>query len=287
MKGTSLCQKGKGERLLSQHHHSPKYLWWLQIACQKYRGVPVFEVTKQVFISLLKDHSLILLTLYRKHGEQRTPNRRNLNTPNKDQNTPGRNRNKARVNNILNNKRRIESGEKGFASPSRDFELRSKHPETTPVKVEKFDASVNTSAASQVEFSLKHVKRKIGEVGNIFKTDKSFYVPCEECNVSAKVVQSPIRKKRAKVEVPKWRFHPVSNCYALEGTENMEDEIYLKRHQKSETDEKRRKRWDIQRIREQRMYEKLKSGRYGASSPPKNRKNEIVTTFGPIPEEGK
>ncbi|XP_064648435.1 male-specific lethal 1-like 1 isoform X2 [Lineus longissimus] len=230
-------------------------------------------------------------SIRRRHGEQRTPNRRNLNTPNKDQGTPGKNRNKARVNNLLSNrvKKRTETAEKGLASPS-GIELRSKQPEASPVKIDKYDPNVNLPAPSRVEFRLKPVKRKLEEVGEIVKTDKTFYVPCVDykaLEVVAKVPESPNRKKRARVEVPKWRFHPVSNCYALEGTENMEDEIYLKRHQKSENDEKRRKRWDIQRMREQRMYEKLKSGRYGASSPPKSKKNEMVTTFCPILDEAK
>lgn len=63
-------------------------------------------------------------------------------------------------------------------------------------------------------------------------------------------------------------------------TENLDDEVFTKRHLKHETDEKRRKRyylfkylckfythidnlfvirWDLQRIREQRRYEKLRA----------------------------
>ena len=37
----------------------------------------------------------------------------------------------------------------------------------------------------------------------------------------------------------------------------MDDEIFAKRHAKPEQEEKRRKRWDMQRMREQRLYEKL------------------------------
>lgn len=44
----------------------------------------------------------------------------------------------------------------------------------------------------------------------------------------------------------------------MEGTENLDDEIFNKRHLKLENDERRRKRWDVQRIREQRHIEKLK-----------------------------
>jgi male-specific lethal 1 len=45
----------------------------------------------------------------------------------------------------------------------------------------------------------------------------------------------------------------------MEGTENIEDETMLRRHQKFELDEKKRKRWDIQRMREQRHLEKLRA----------------------------
>jgi len=55
-----------------------------------------------------------------------------------------------------------------------------------------------------------------------------------------------------KPEVPGFRLNPISPSYIMEGTEDIEDETMLKRHQKPENDEKRRKRWDVQRIREQR-----------------------------------
>lgn len=38
--------------------------------------------------------------------------------------------------------------------------------------------------------------------------------------------------------------------------------MFNKRHSKMEIDERRRKRWDIQRLREQKHNEKLKQGRY-------------------------
>lgn len=49
-----------------------------------------------------------------------------------------------------------------------------------------------------------------------------------------------------------------TSCYTMEGTENLDDDVYAKRHARLENDEKRRKRWDVQRIREQRIVEKLK-----------------------------
>lgn len=52
----------------------------------------------------------------------------------------------------------------------------------------------------------------------------------------------------------------------LEGTENVSDEVFFRRHSKLELDEKRRKRWDCQRLRERLNNEKLRSGRYSSNS---------------------
>ncbi|KAF2352680.1 PEHE domain [Trinorchestia longiramus] len=60
------------------------------------------------------------------------------------------------------------------------------------------------------------------------------------------------------VEIPSWRVSALTPLYIMEGTENLEDEVFTKRHHKLEQDEKRRKRWDLQRLREQRQYEKLR-----------------------------
>ncbi|KAG8234589.1 hypothetical protein J437_LFUL013851 [Ladona fulva] len=60
------------------------------------------------------------------------------------------------------------------------------------------------------------------------------------------------------VEVPSWRIRVCTSCYSMEGTENLGDDVFNKRHNRLEIDERRRKRWDIQRIREQRQYERLR-----------------------------
>ncbi|EFX87682.1 hypothetical protein DAPPUDRAFT_312148 [Daphnia pulex] len=63
----------------------------------------------------------------------------------------------------------------------------------------------------------------------------------------------------ALVEVPRWIIKPLSGRTAAHGIENLDDEVFSKRHLKHEVDEKRRKRWDLQRFREQRRYEKLRA----------------------------
>ncbi|XP_026171129.1 male-specific lethal 1 homolog isoform X2 [Mastacembelus armatus] len=75
---------------------------------------------------------------------------------------------------------------------------------------------------------------------------------------------SPLRetspKKEEEVAIPSWRenyIEPLDGDDAVNSPEPLDDNVFLKRHSKLELDEKRRKRWDIQRIREQRMFQRL------------------------------
>ncbi|XP_077594413.1 male-specific lethal 1 homolog [Stigmatopora nigra] len=63
-----------------------------------------------------------------------------------------------------------------------------------------------------------------------------------------------------RLSVPSWReniVEPSSEDFDSDAQEPLDDGVFLKRHAKLELDEKRRKRWDIQRIREQRMFQRL------------------------------
>ncbi|XP_042252552.1 male-specific lethal 1 homolog isoform X2 [Thunnus thynnus] len=75
---------------------------------------------------------------------------------------------------------------------------------------------------------------------------------------------SPLRetspKKEEEVAIPSWRenyIEPLVEDSSFNPPESLDDNVFLKRHMKLELDEKRRKRWDIQRIREQRMFQRL------------------------------
>lgn len=75
---------------------------------------------------------------------------------------------------------------------------------------------------------------------------------------------SPLRetspKKEEEVAIPSWReniIEPLDEDSSFSLPEPLDDGVFLKRHSKLELDEKRRKRWDIQRIREQRMFQRL------------------------------
>ncbi|XP_078490170.1 uncharacterized protein LOC100178376 isoform X2 [Ciona intestinalis] len=82
----------------------------------------------------------------------------------------------------------------------------------------------------------------------------------EQSTCTLKMEQDNFRDDGTMLNIPTWRVKVIS----LEDTstespiEAIDDESYLKRHSKFEIAEKRRKRWDIQRIREYRYNEKLR-----------------------------
>lgn len=87
----------------------------------------------------------------------------------------------------------------------------------------------------------------------------------------------------------------------MEGTENLDDDVYNRRHSRLENDERRRKRyfcvgslflflcnlffwrWDVQRIREQRIIDKLKQRQDRSQN--NDEENEPVETLWPTLED--
>ncbi|KAL2719034.1 ras guanine nucleotide exchange factor G-like [Vespula squamosa] len=89
-------------------------------------------------------------------------------------------------------------------------------------------------------------------------TEEHYYTAVGDPNYTLSLKESSPPDINTTLEVPNWRVKVYTSCYTMEGTENLDDEIFNKRHLKLENDERRRKRWDVQRIREQRHIEKLK-----------------------------
>lgn len=81
------------------------------------------------------------------------------------------------------------------------------------------------------------------------------------------------------LEIPKWTIKEFTGLYSIEGTENLSDDVFLKRHAKLELDEKRRKKWDVQRIREQRTIERLKRRHCKVEVPDSQNEQEIKSFF--------
>ncbi|XP_038044827.1 male-specific lethal 1 homolog [Patiria miniata] len=59
------------------------------------------------------------------------------------------------------------------------------------------------------------------------------------------------------VQVPSWRVNVLSSSASTEAVEDIEETTFERRHQKYEMAEQKRKRWDIQRVRELREHERL------------------------------
>ncbi|XP_078280878.1 male-specific lethal 1-like 1 isoform X2 [Rhinoraja longicauda] len=78
-------------------------------------------------------------------------------------------------------------------------------------------------------------------------------------------LREPSPKKEETVAIPSWKEHsaePLVDLHPEDVIENLDDCAFAKRHAKLELDEKRRKRWDIQRIREQRLLQRLQLRMY-------------------------
>ncbi|KAM4692665.1 male-specific lethal 1 homolog [Rhinophrynus dorsalis] len=95
-------------------------------------------------------------------------------------------------------------------------------------------------------------------------------------------LREPSPKKEECVAIPSWREYsvePLQDMSPSEIPENLDDAVFAKRHAKLELDEKRRKRWDIQRIREQRILQRLQLRMYRKKG---NQESEPeVTSFFP------
>lgn len=123
----------------------------------------------------------------------------------------------------------------------------------------------HNSKSSLVEENMKYSKFKKKRKRNlkdtqIYTTSEPYFNYVGDSKKIPKCDTKPIETKSEKtvLEVPRWRIKVYSSLYTMEGTENLTDESFLKRHQRLEIDEKRRKKWDAQRIREQRHIEKLR-----------------------------
>jgi male-specific lethal 1 len=84
------------------------------------------------------------------------------------------------------------------------------------------------------------------------------------------------------LEIPSWRTFELSPSSEVPTEETMSDSFFLKRHAKFEIDEKKRKKWDLMRIREEKNIERLKK-RHGGENVESAASNgaDNVSTFFP------
>ncbi|XP_022309783.2 male-specific lethal 1 homolog [Crassostrea virginica] len=148
------------------------------------------------------------------------------------------------------------------------------------------------SWALSSENSVPHKKKllpilKDQKSDNVLRTSEPYFVSHfelqdEDMSFRKDVVQT--EDTQLEVKLPSWRPRKYPSLWVLEGTENLEDEVFVKRHQKLEVEEKRRKRWDLQRMREQKIYEKLKEKERTAENLKKG-EDQSVETFYPLLDE--
>ncbi|XP_028931321.1 male-specific lethal 1 homolog isoform X2 [Ornithorhynchus anatinus] len=110
--------------------------------------------------------------------------------------------------------------------------------------------------------------------------------PKKEESVARCLVPSSAAGETSVLAVPSWRDHsvePLRETNPSEVLENLDDSVFSKRHAKLELDEKRRKRWDIQRIREQRILQRLQLRMYKKKGIQESEPE--VTSFFPEPDD--
>jgi len=91
--------------------------------------------------------------------------------------------------------------------------------------------------------------KSLAKKESFLTTEEHYYTAIGDPNFTLSLKQSSPVETDSSLEVPNWRVKIYTSCYTMEGTENLDDEIFNKRHLKLENDERRRKRWDVQRIR--------------------------------------
>ncbi|XP_029428814.1 male-specific lethal 1 homolog [Rhinatrema bivittatum] len=189
--------------------------------------------------------------------------------------------------------------------------LKAKTPKHSPVKDEPCDSLPETvcrrelrsketpeGTRSQVDTQLKSATPLKGQ--STLPKDKEYTSEAEELPYLATTEMylccwhepppSPLRepspKKEESVAIPSWREQPVEPLRDInlsDVPENLEDSVFFKRHSKLELDEKRRKRWDIQRIREQRILQRLQLRMYKKKGIQESEPE--ITSFFPEPDD--
>ncbi|XP_067168248.1 male-specific lethal 1 homolog [Apteryx mantelli] len=135
-----------------------------------------------------------------------------------------------------------------------------------------------------------HAKEKgfFGEVEDLpyLSTTEMYLCRWHQPPPSPLPLREPSPKKEETVAIPSWRDHvvePLRDPNPSDLLENLDDSVFSKRHAKLELDEKRRKRWDIQRIREQRILQRLQLRMYKRKGIQESEPE--VTSFFPEPDD--
>lgn len=88
--------------------------------------------------------------------------------------------------------------------------------------------------------------------------------------------------EQMNLEIPKWRTWGYSDAAAIahQPIEDLREDAFIRRHARFLNDERKRKKWDVQRIREQRTIERLKR-RHCKDELNDNREDDEIHSFFP------
>lgn len=107
-----------------------------------------------------------------------------------------------------------------------------------------------------------------------------------EMEVNQLITDEPCKDASETLEIPKWKTWEFSNTRDPSlphhrDVEDISEDAYVRRHAKFLMDERKRKKWDVQRIREQRTIERLKRRHCKDELNQQTNDNEIVSFFPP------
>lgn len=107
-----------------------------------------------------------------------------------------------------------------------------------------------------------------------------------EMEVNQLITDEPCKDASDTLEIPKWKTWEFSNMRDPSlphhrDVEDVSEDAYVRRHAKFLMDERKRKKWDVQRIREQRNIERLKRRHCKDELNQQTNDNEIVSFFPP------
>lgn len=88
-----------------------------------------------------------------------------------------------------------------------------------------------------------------------------------------------------QLELPCWSIKPVMATSDASDTEDFSPSVFQRRHARFELDERKRKKWDIQRIREQRNVERLRRRQNRDELPEQPKGIEELGTFYPAADQ--
>uniref|UniRef100_A0A182J9K4 PEHE domain-containing protein n=1 Tax=Anopheles atroparvus TaxID=41427 RepID=A0A182J9K4_ANOAO len=155
-------------------------------------------------------------------------------------------------------------------------------PEAKDMQQHPFNPAVHCPSGNSSDGSV--AKRSCKPTPAYMVTRKQ-YISCswKDDAVTAEL-EKLLSNEAAELEIPSWNVIDDSSQSADDhvptSRENISDEAYMKRHTKLEIDERRRKKWDVQRIREQKNIERLKK-RQLKEQPADQEAQKTITTFYP------